>query len=286
LLSSLTNTLTRHFPAEAVVGDRTPEVAEGAGSLRQALSRMPDPRHRRGVRYPYLDLLQIIVCAVLSGASTLTMIAEWAQETATAQGSPPGTRVPSLTTFHRIVSGLDAAALDTVISEWVQARTRRANATTATKSVVAIDGKEVRGAKNGGGRRVFLMAALDHATGTVIGQESIGQKTNEIPHFQGLMGKIGDLGGVIITADALHTQREHAEYLHQQGAHYVLTVKNNQRALRARISSQTWAARPVQHVCRQKGHGRITTWQATPGRQPSSPHRNGSDSRTSNRRCV
>lgn len=77
------------------------------------------------------------------------------------------------------------------------------------------------------------------------------------------MGRLGDLSGVIITADALHTQREHADYLHHRGAHYVLTVKENQRALRKRISSQTWSTRPVQHICREKGHGRTTAWQVT-----------------------
>lgn len=30
------------------------------------------------------------------------------------------------------------------------------------------------------------MGALDHATGTVIGQEQVGEKTNEIPHFAAL----------------------------------------------------------------------------------------------------
>ena len=40
-------------------------------------------------------------------------------------------------------------------------------------------------------------------------------------------------------------------------------MKNNQRALRDRISSQTWGGRPIQHACREKGHGRTTTWQAT-----------------------
>lgn len=77
------------------------------------------------------------------------------------------------------------------------------------------------------------------------------------------MGRLGDLHGVVITADALHTQRAHADYLHSKGAHYVLTVKRNQRALRERIASQTWASRPVQHLCQQKQHGRTTTWQAT-----------------------
>lgn len=264
MLSSLTDTIDRHLSAGTV-----PDCAgQGTGpqtppSLRQALSRMPDPRHRRGVRYPFLDVLQIIVCAVISGARTLTMIAEWAQETATVQGFPPGTSIPSLTTFHRIIARLDGQVLDGVINDWVRTRTRQANTAAGTGTVVAVDGKEVRGAKNAGAGRVFLFAALDHATGTVIGQESIGEKTNEIPHFAALMGKIGDLGGVVVTADALHTQREHAEYLHKHQAHYVLTVKNNQRGLRERIASQTWAGRPVQHTCHQKGHGRTTTWQAT-----------------------
>ena len=260
MLSSLTDTLARHLPAGTVL-DREGQATgpQTPTTLRQALSRMPDPRHRRGVRYPFLDVLQIIVCAVISGARTLTMIAEWAQETATAQGFPPGTRVPSLTTFHRIIAGLDGQVLDTVINDWVHTRTQEAD----TGMVVAVDGKEVRGAKNGGGHRVFLVAALDQATGCVIGPESIGEKTNEIPHFASLMGKIGDLGGVVVTADALHTQRGHAEYLHKHGAHYVLTVKNNQHGLRDRISSQTWAGRLAQYACRQKGHGRTTTWQAT-----------------------
>lgn len=107
------------------------------------------------------------------------------------------------------------------------------------------------------------MAALDHATGSVIGQESIGEKTNEIPHFSPLMDRLGDLSGTVVTADALHTQSGHAEGLHSRGAHYVLTVKQNQRALRARISSQSWSTRQVQYVCREKAHGRTTVWQAT-----------------------
>lgn len=77
------------------------------------------------------------------------------------------------------------------------------------------------------------------------------------------MERLGDLSGATITADALHTQHEYAEYLHECGAHYMLTVKENQRALRKRISSQSWSTRPVHDTCREKGHGRTTTWQIT-----------------------
>lgn len=256
MLSSLTNTLTRHQST-----DFLPAGLESV-SLAQALLAVPDPRARRGVRYEFAQLLQIIVTAVLAGATTLTAIYEWAQHTATINpGKAQAGRVPSLATIHRTIAGIDAVALDDAVNGWVRVRARKH--TGADRPVVAIDGKEVCGAKNGGRNRVFLMAALDHATGTVIGQEAIGTKTNEIPHFQALMGKIGDLRDVVITADALHTQRVHAEFLHSRGAHYVLTVKANQRALRERIASQTWAPLPIQHTCHQKRHGRTTTWQAT-----------------------
>ena len=54
-----------------------------------------------------------------------------------------------------------------------------------------------------------------------------------------------DLAGVLLTADALHTQRGHADYLHGRGAHYLLTAKANQpgllRQLRALRRSPTRA---------------------------------------------
>ena len=90
--------------------------------------------------------------------------------------------------------------LDTVINQWVHTRTQAHNNGTGARGAVAVDGKEVRGAKNGNGPRVFLFAALDHSTGTVIGQESIGEKTNEIPHFGPLLDRIGDLAGMVVTA--------------------------------------------------------------------------------------
>lgn len=261
MLSSLTQPLTRYWTAGMSVSPGQDFTGIDAISLRAALAKVPDPRAKRGVRYSFAELLLIIVCAVFSGAKTLTMITEWAHDAALTTPLFPSRLVPSLATIHRVIASIDPVVLDDAVNGWVRARASE-RATGGTR-VIAIDGKEARGAKNGGAKRVFLMAALDHATGTVVGQESIGEKTNEIPHFKSLMGKVGDLEGVVVTADALHTQRGHAEYLHKHGAHYVLTVKNNQRALRDRISSQTWATLPVQHVCREKRHGRTTTWQAT-----------------------
>jgi predicted transposase YbfD/YdcC len=224
-------------------------------SLAAALARVPDPRGRRGVRYPLAEILAVMVCAVVAGARTFTMIAEWAADAATIRPVTGSGRVPTLSTIHRISTLVDAETFDTVLTGWIREQ--------SPARAVAIDGKEVRGAKNGTGSRVFLMAAVDHDTATVIGQEAISEKTNEIPHFPVLLDQLGDLTGTVITADALHTQREHAENLHTRGAHYVFTVKANQPSLRDRIASQTWASLSVQHVEHEKAHGRTTTWGLT-----------------------
>lgn len=103
------------------------------------------------------------------------------------------------------------------------------------------------------------MACLDHAAGVTLGQVEISEKTNEIPMFSTLLDKIDDLAEVVVTADALHAQREHAEYLHRRGAHYVLTAKGNQPGLRQQLASQPWKDVPVGHRETDNSHGRTVT---------------------------
>lgn len=256
--SSLTTTAVRHCAAPTGTKSIPAITAEELPSLRRALDSLADYRHKRGVRYPFVDLLLIMVCAMFSGNTSLTSIAEWA---AHASGRCPlfaTAKTPSLSTFHRLAVHVDPVALDKILHAWV--RTRRP---AGIPLVLAVDGKEARGAKNGGQPRVFLMAAMEHASGLVVGQESIGEKTNEIPHFKPLLEQLGDLDGAVLTADALHTQRAHAELLHEHGAHYVLTVKGNQKALLDRIKSQTWSTREVGYSQWEKAHGRTTHWAAT-----------------------
>jgi predicted transposase YbfD/YdcC len=104
-------------------------------------------------------------------------------------------------------------------------------------------------------RAVHLLSALDTATGVILGQAVVDGKTNEIAAFAPLLDHI-DIRGAIITADALHTQRGHAEYLHSRGAHYLLTVKANQPRLLAQLHALPWTEVPVTDVTDDKGHGR------------------------------
>jgi len=69
-------------------------------------------------------------------------------------------------------------------------------------------------------------------------------KTNQITAFAPLLDRL-NLTDVLVTADALHTQRGHATYLTGRGAHYLLTVKANQPGLLAELARLPWAQVPV-----------------------------------------
>ena len=66
----------------------------------------------------------------------------------------------------------------------------------------------------------------------------------------------GKLDGVIVTADALHTQRGHARYLREHGGHYVLVAKGNQPTLYAALDALPWTTIEVGHREQDNGHGR------------------------------
>ena len=66
-------------------------------SLLAALARVPDPRDPRGVRYPIVAMLTVVVAAMLAGARTYAAIGEWCADLNATRprrsgspGEPPG----------------------------------------------------------------------------------------------------------------------------------------------------------------------------------------------------
>ncbi len=82
----------------------------------------------------------------------------------------------------------------------------------------------------------------------------MGAKTNEIP-LTTLLDRPG-IQDAVITADALHAQREHATYLYRRGADYLLIVKRNQSGLHAHLTALPWRDVPKAYDKRAYGRGR------------------------------
>jgi predicted transposase YbfD/YdcC len=71
--------------------------------------------------------------------------------------------------------------------------------------------------------------------------------------------KVLDIEGAVVTADAMHCQRDTAQTIRECGGHYILTVKDNQPNLRKQVKSLPWKDIPRLAVSREHGHGRQDT---------------------------
>ena len=221
--------------------------------LIEVFAQVPDRRDPRGVRHRLGTVLVIAQAAVAAGARTLLAVSEWAadvdRDTLTRLGIDPAGVLPSESTIRRTLATVDGDDLDARIGAWMAFRVGRLDG----QRVIAVDGKSLRGAKNGV-TMPHLLAALHHDAGVVAGQLAVDAKSNEIPALPDLLDQL-DLTDTVVTADALHCQRETALYITGRGGHYVLTVKGNQPRLRARLKALPWSRVPATTAV-ATGHGR------------------------------
>lgn len=258
--------------------------------------KVGDPRRVRWVDHPVSVVLALCAGAVVAGMRSFTAIAGWVTDTPTAllrsiyaRRAQGGGRVsdgdvvvpgpPSKATIWRVLTEVDAASVDAAVGAWLWERGEPSGTTEGTSEPVnttttdtgsgsgagpvrpvllAVDGKTVRGAVDAEGNQTHLLAAMTHHQGFVIAQTEVDGKTNEIPMLPTLLDGL-DIAGVVITADALHTQRATARYLHDRGADFVFCVKENQPKLFAALNTLPWNDVPISHTQTDRGHGRITT---------------------------
>ncbi len=269
-------------PASAVSGRDDVIDLHSYESLADFLAGVPDPRRRHGIRHRIAVVLAFAVAAVMAGADSVTAIAEWAgdvpPEVLQALGACRDRRgrltAPSLSTFRRVLRKLDGQALAAAFGAWLRAQVRDGLAD-ASSLVIALDGKTVRGARGKDGKAPHLLAAMITGTRAVIAQKDIDAKTNEITQVRPLLEDI-DITGALVTADALHVQKDTARYLTEdKDADYLFTaVKDNQPSLFDALDALDWENAPVTHVMRDRGHGRreTRTIQVLPAPEGLFPH--------------
>lgn len=249
------------------------DPAKAESGLLARLSKVPDQRGKRGLRHSLVLVLALSACASLVvGSDSITAIWQWAARASPEKLARLGARrdpltrrfvVPSERTFRRILQTLDADTLDAAIGRWgadvargviaapVLPRTpgpdereerravQRAREHPVPDGVIpgaAVDGKALRGARTDTGL-VFLVAAVDHASGAVLGQCQVASKRGEGPAARDLLTRL-DTPGMLWTLDALHTTRTTARLITKDlNGHYVLIIKGNQPLARAAIAA-------------------------------------------------
>ena len=243
----------------------------------------PDPgsqerdRPGRGVRHDLATVMSLAVTGVLTGCRSPTVIWEDTTDLTAADlrslGVEAGQALPSEPTIRRVLQDLDPTGLNTLLRSWLCTRTGSIEG----RTVIAVDGKTMRGARQGQVSAPHLLFALDQATGAVLTQERVADKSNEIPSLPVLLEPL-DLDGAVITADAMHTQVDIAEWITQRGGHYLLTPLGKQKTLRRTLKNLPWKSVPSDSGV-DTGHGRRVRRRSLRDRGPA-PRRSGTWSST------
>ena len=135
-------------------------------SLREGLASEPDPRHPPGRRHPLTGILALAVCAMLGDGRRWYAIAQGDQEHPELTQAWGFTRAqpPGVATWHHTFRRLAGAAFAVDLIQ-------KARAAADKRSVLAGDGKALRGLPGDelpGGR---LVAAYAVETGLGVGQK-------------------------------------------------------------------------------------------------------------------
>jgi predicted transposase YbfD/YdcC len=199
-------------------------------SLLEYFADLPEPRIDRCKKHALIDIIAIAILASICGAEHFTEMEEfgirkqdWLKSFLELKNG-----IPTHDTFARVFAALKPSAFQERFVRWVQAV-----ATTTEGEVVAIDGKTASRAHNKGAGvgALHLVSAWATRNRLVLGQIKVDEKSNEITAVPELL-RLLEIKGCIVTVDALNTQKDIAEEIREQGADYVMALKENHPKLR------------------------------------------------------
>jgi hypothetical protein len=230
-----------HGDADGAMPIKTRQIE----SLHEALRRVPDPRAGNS-KYHIGAMLSILAMAIFSGHRHLAQVERFAKRMHMAHRAAlalPRRKggnyrdVPGYTAFYNLLKKLDIDAFAQVLTEWL-----RQHGGTLPKAL-ALDGKYIRDV-------VGIVCLADHETGVAHAMTGSSQKEGEgdrceMKAGQKLVEAEERLDNVIVTADALHCQRDFVRAVVERGGEVLVQVKDNQKTVRANTEARLERAAPL-----------------------------------------
>ncbi len=206
---------------EAVVFD--------VGSLYAHLQVLKDGRKPRGIRYPLVAILVMMVMAKLCGEDTPSGIADWVKHGAEQFINMLKLKrksMPPHSTYRRVEAEVvDPQELEQVVSSVLSGRKFFGK-----QVLLSIDGKVLRGTLDEAQNGTYLLAAYLPSEGLVLMEVELEGKGFEIPGALKLL-KMVDLREKVVMGDAMHTQRAASIQIVEAGGDEIWIVKGNQPPL-------------------------------------------------------
>lgn len=241
------------------------EAQNISASIETHFGCITDPRIERNKLHLLSDILTIAICASICGADKWEDVEDFGKAKEnwfrTFLTLPNG--IPSHDTFNRVFNRMDPKEFQKSFLSWINAASELIGG-----QVIAIDGKVLRRShdRSVGKSAIDMVSAWATENHLVLGQVKVDEKSNEITAIPQLL-KALEITGCIITIDAMGCQKSIAEEVVEQGAEYILSLKDNQgnlfedvKLLFDDLEESEYKAYPFDyHITVNKGHGRIET---------------------------
>lgn len=204
-------------------------------SLQTCLQSVPDPRKKRGVRFPLVPMLLLGLVGLLAGQSTLQSIIDHAALHWSILGPALGFvlvfGVPHATTLSRLLAKVDPEALQAAFGTWL------IQLAAGLVEVAAVDGKYPHQSHNQAGQPFGMLNVFAHDLKACLWQWVVSDKAAEPSvlkaHLDDLFARYPLLR--VLTGDALFAQRSLCEALVAARRGYLLRIKGNQPELQAAL---------------------------------------------------
>jgi hypothetical protein len=172
---------------------------------------LPDYRKCKQLKFNVGEIMFMSLLATLSGANGYMDMEIWIKSKKRELKKFLGHTfiAPADNTIRNVFLNIDKDALEEIFENWAHSVVSK---TTSIIKVVASDGKTMRGSKNKIRNKkarhiVSLFLSEEKLT---LAQTQVDDKSNEIPALLSLLDSL-KLENCVITADALHTQKNSKE---------------------------------------------------------------------------
>ena len=223
--------------------------------LKEEIKNISEPRWTQygNIRHKLEDIIIIGLCTIICGGEDFADMEEFGKSRkeylAKFLELPNG--IPDSDTFRRVFEKLNPSELSSCLLNWISVERE-------SRSVVAIDGKTIRGSGNSQHKAYHVISAFVAENQITLGELTVEEKTNEITAVPELLDLI-DVEDSIVTANAMSCQKKIVEKITDAKADYTIGLKQNQPALykdcEEYFPAFSWELPSV--TTQEKGHGRV-----------------------------
>ena len=182
-----------------------------------------DPRCEVNVIHPLVDILKLVMVAVLCGMDELDKIIDYGENKKEFLREEFNIKlIPSKATLTRVMALVSpkwlSLSIVCILNTLIKNKPEQ----------IMLDGKVIKSTDAIKTIKTMMNIVTAYTdTGISLGQITVDSKSNEIPAVRDLVEML-NIEGMVVTADAMHCQKETAEIIMKNKGDYILQLKANQ----------------------------------------------------------